>query len=72
MAISNREFGEITGCSPAMASRIRTGDRRPSAELAFRIRRAFKLDPVELEKAYLDGTVAFSDYLLDNVFKPSR
>lgn len=68
MATSNREFARLTGCSAPMASRIRNGDRRPSGELAIRIRRAFKLDPIEHETAYLEGNFAYSDYLVDKVF----
>lgn len=42
--MTNEEFGLIVGCSESMASRLRSGSRRPGTDLRDRIIAAFKLD----------------------------
>ncbi len=68
MAVSNREFARAVGCSSTMASRVRNGERKPGADLAFRIRRAFKLDHKAHEDAYLAGQHDYGDFLTVHVF----
>jgi transcriptional regulator with XRE-family HTH domain len=70
--MTNEEFGDKVGCHYSMASRLRNGERLPSRDLLRRIISAFKLDRAEAYEAYDQGREAFSQYLRDAVFEPSK
>lgn len=62
-------FAEKTGCHATMASRLRTGKRKPSLSLLLRIGDAFKLPEADLIKAYRGGAESFGAYLRKYVFR---
>lgn len=66
--MTNEQFGGRVGCSESMASRLRSGKRRPGTELLFAIVTEFDLDREATEKAFLAGKEAFGRYLCANVF----
>jgi transcriptional regulator with XRE-family HTH domain len=70
--MTNEEFGLIVGCSESMASRLRSGARRPGVDLRERIMKAFEFDKdLETMKAFNDAASdaeLFGAYLRANVF----
>lgn len=61
--VSNNEFARRVGCHYTMASRLRSGQRLPSAALLTRISREFGIPSEDLLKAREQGTKAFSALL---------
>lgn len=70
--VTNDVFAERTGCDFTTASRLRNGNRMPSAALLVRIVRAFDLDMARTMEAYEAGPKDFSAYLRENVFDPAE
>lgn len=64
---TNGSFASMVGCSESMASRLRTGQRRPSAELRDRIVLRYKLDPLSAIQAYASAET-FGEFLRIHVF----
>lgn len=69
--ITNFEFGQRIGCSESMASRIRAGKRRPSADKRDAIVREFGLDPLDVMEAYRDQET-FGRFIRETVFAPLK
>lgn len=69
--MTNEEFGNRVGCSPSMASRLRSGTRRPGADLRDRIVKEFNLEPDVVIEAYKTRR-AFGALLRREVFNPPR
>lgn len=71
--ITNEEFGLRVGCSESMASRLRSGDRRPGADLRDRIIKAFGFDrDLDTLREVMDASAsadAFGRLLRERVFK---
>lgn len=53
-----QEFGDLVGCSPSMASRIRHGIRTPSIDLMERIGVVFDIPITVLLAKRRDGSLA--------------
>lgn len=70
--MTNEQFGGRVGCSESMASRLRSGKRRPGPDLLFAIMREFDLDRDATEKAFLEGKASFGKLLRETVFQPPR
>lgn len=70
--MTNEEFGLRVGCSESMASRLRSGDRRPGTDLRGRIMVAFGFDKdLDTLKAFneaAEDAKAFGKLLRDKVF----
>lgn len=66
---TNREVATELGISESMASRLRTGDRRPSGSLFIRIINKYDLDAGEALRAMDGGDVKLAAYLRQHVFK---
>ena len=65
---TNKSFANRVGIHYTYASRLRSGDRLPSAEVLVRIIREFDL-PTELAlDAFTAGPQQFSRFLNENVF----
>lgn len=72
--VTNNEFAYRVGISESYASYLRTGSRKPSGDLLFRILDVYgpegdgKLDQAETLSAYRRGADAFGRLLCDRVF----
>lgn len=70
--MTNEEFGLLVGCSESMASRLRSGTRRPGVDLRERIMKAFKFDQdLDTMKAFNEAASdaeLFGAYLREHVF----
>lgn len=66
--MTNERFAELVDCHFTMASRLRNGQRLPSAKLLVRIKNAFDLPYTELMAAYDDGPEAFGQYIRFKVY----
>lgn len=71
--LTNEDFGLRVGCSESMASRLRSGARRPGSDLRDRIIAAFGFDSdletlKEFHEAASDAEL-FGAYLRERVFK---
>lgn len=66
---TNSEFAGAVGCHFTTASRIRNGERMPSAAMFARIIEAYGLDPVEAWSTYARGRPVTADYLKHRVFE---
>jgi transcriptional regulator with XRE-family HTH domain len=66
--LTNSDFADAVGCSESMASRLRSGRRRPSAELRDRIVLVYKLDPMQAIQAYSDADT-FGSFLRQHIFE---
>lgn len=71
--MTNEEFGLRVGCSESMASRLRSGDRRPGADLRDRIIKAFGYDKdLDTLREVMDASASadtFGRFLRERVFK---
>ena len=68
MSVTNHAFANKVGCNYTMASRMRSGKRRPSAEMLSRICTAYGLDEGEALRTWAQGADTFSAWLRDKVF----
>lgn len=70
--MTNEEFGLRVDCSESMASRLRSGQRRPGTDLRERIMKAFDFDKdLETLKAFNEAAsdaTLFGAFLRKNVF----
>lgn len=66
---SNTSFARRVGCNHTMASRLRSGQRMPSAAMLVRICEAYELDRGEALDQYSKGPAEFSAWLRDVVFR---
>lgn len=65
---TNQEFAQRVGIDHTHASRLRNGQRLPSADLLHRIHLAFDIPLDRLHKARNDGADAFGRLLRSRVF----
>lgn len=68
--VTNHKFAELVGCNYTMASRLRSGNRMPSAAMLAKICTAFHLDEGEALRKHQQGSDVFSQWLRDSVFNP--
>jgi transcriptional regulator with XRE-family HTH domain len=68
MPVNNHQFADAVGCNYTMASRLRSGNRRPSADMLARICRAYNLDEGEALRKHAEGPEALSAWLREKVF----
>lgn len=68
MPVTNHAFATAVGCNYTMASRLRSGNRMPSAKMLTRICAAYQLDEGEALRAHARGQDAFSAWLREKVF----
>lgn len=68
MPVNNHAFADAVGCNYTMASRLRSGNRRPSADMMARICKAYELDEGEALRAHAQGPEVFSAWLREKVF----
>jgi transcriptional regulator with XRE-family HTH domain len=70
--MTNEEFGLQVGCSESMASRLRSGARRPGVDLRERIMKTFEFDKdLETLKAFNEAASdaeLFGAFLRERVF----
>lgn len=59
--LTNAEFGARIGVGQSMASRLRSGNRFPSADVTLNIARAFKVDLKELLGAIAEAEAGNPD-----------
>lgn len=65
--MTNRELGDLIGCTHSMASRLRAGKRLPGFEIMNRICEVFGIDWDQLVAARNQGQEAFGALLRDLV-----
>jgi transcriptional regulator with XRE-family HTH domain len=65
---SNTSFASKVGCNHTMASRLRSGQRMPSAAMLGRICDAYHLDKSVALTKYAEGRDIFSAWLREHVF----
>lgn len=71
--INNHEFANAVGCDHTTASRLRSGQRRPSAKMLLRICSAYNLDEGIALRNLGEGAEQFSTWLRQEVFdKPDE
>lgn len=68
MPVNNHQFAAAVNCNYTMASRLRSGNRMPSARMLMRICRAYDLDEGEALRKHAEGPEEFSAWLRAEVF----
>lgn len=68
MPVTNHAFASAVDCNYTMASRLRSGNRMPSAKMLSRICAAYQLDEGEALRMHAQGATVFSAWLREKVF----
>lgn len=66
--VTNEEFGAEIGVSFTMASKIRSGSRRPSIKVMSQISQKYHLPLIELVEAHAKGGTEVAKYLHEHLF----